>query len=302
MEITSALEGRMLVEAILFIVVALMIAYIVLNFVSGKATYQGSKPYYDLSVPNQLVLTQTDAAWSTRPCSIRFGIFVESAPRTVSKVDCVEVTNPAFGPSCSDYSFSPCQCASTDCGRCEMKADYMSKLLWVGDRLELWASGYTSQNDKPYVPALLKVRTAQDSNQHMMEAVPLPAIPLQRWTIVTIVKEGRRFDVFYGTNLVASKLLSYVPVSGEGRQWYAGNKAWKGKIGFFAGTSLTAPTAADVKKDVEALVNTRGVPFYMDQVTFSFDTKMPSCILGDCNKLPEVRPPNPFTVYASSVA
>lgn len=295
----------MLVEVVLFLVVALMIAYIVLNFVSGKATYQGPNAVYDLSKANTMVLSSTDLSWTERPCSIRFGIKVDAAPKTLAKVDCVEIpanqNATSFGPSCSDYSFQSCACASTDCGRCKMNTNYMSKLLNVGDSLELWASGYTNQNDKPYVPAVLKVRTAQDTSQHFMEGVPLPAIPLQRWTIITIVKEGRRFDVFYGTNLVASKLLSYVPTSAFGRQWFAGDPAWKGTIGFFAGSS-TAPTADDVRKDVEALVNTRGVPFYMDQMTFNFKVPETGCLLGNCNKLPSVRPPNPFTVYASSVA
>jgi hypothetical protein len=179
----------------------------------------------------------------------------------------------------------------------------MSKLLSIGDNLELWASGYTNQNDKPYVPALLKIRTGQDSTQHLMEAIPLPAIPLQRWTIITIVKEGRRFDVYYGATLQTSKLCDYVPVPPDGsRQWFAGNPKWQGQIGFFNG-SMTAARKEDVEKDVKALVNTRGIPFYMDQVKFDFTSvTVPSCVFGDCNKLPDVKPPNPFAVYASSVS
>jgi hypothetical protein len=34
---------------------------------------------------------------------------------------------------------------------------------------------------------------------------------------------------------------------------------------------------------------------------FSFDFSLPSCIFGTCHALPSIRPPNPFSVYASSV-
>lgn len=297
----------MLVEGVLFLAVLLIIVYITVQFISGKATYQGGKAVYDLSKENTLVLQNKDLSWSPRPCTLRFGILVEQAPKTLAKVDCVDIptTGPvvSFAPSCADYAYKTCVCSGADCGRCALTDGYMSKLLNIGDNLEFWASGYTNQNDKPYVPALLKIRTAQDSAQHMMEAIALPAIPLQRWTIVTVVKEGRRFDVYYGAKLQVSKLCDYVPVPPDGsRQWFSGNRNWKGKIGFFNGSG-SAARHQDVEKDVAALVNTRGVPFYMDQVTFDFTSiQTPACLFGDCNKLPDVKPPNPFAVYASSVS
>lgn len=297
----------MLVEGVLFIAVLLIIVYITLQFIGGKATYQGGQAVYDLSKPNTLVLQNKDLSWSPRPCTLRFGLFVKQAPKTVAKVDCVDIPSESpvvsFAPSCADYAYKTCVCSGSDCSRCGLTDGYMSKLLSIGDNFELWASGYTNQNDKPYVPALLKIRTAQDSNQHFMEAIPLPAIPLQKWTIITIVKEGRRFDVYYGTSLQTSKLCDYVPVPPDGsRQWFAGNSKWQGQIGFFNG-SANASRKEDVENDVKALVNTRGIPFYMDQVKFDFTSvQVPSCLFGDCNKLPDVKPPNPFTVYASSVS
>ena len=285
----------------------LIIVYITLQFIGGKATFQGGNAVYDLSKANTLVLQNKDLQWSPRPCTLRFGLYVKQAPKTIAKVDCIDIPTTgsvtSFAPSCADYAYKTCVCSGVDCSRCSLTDGYMSKLLSIGDNFELWASGYTNQNDKPYVPALLKIRTGQDSTQHLMEAIPLPAIPLQKWTIITIVKEGRRFDVYYGAILQTSKLCDYVPVPPDGsRQWFAGNRKWQGQIGFFNG-STTAARKQDVEEDVKALVNTRGVPFYMDQVTFDFkNIQIPSCMFGDCNKLPDVKPPNPFVVYASSVS
>ena len=298
----------MLGEILLFVVICIGIAYITIQYTSGKPSYQGAKQVYDLSVPSQIVLSTTDLPWNAAPCSLRFAIYVHEAPRTISKVDCIDI-NPttgatAFAPSCADYSFQPCACVGTDCSRCVFSAanGFMSKLLNVGDSLEFWASGYTSQNDKPYVPALLKVKTGTDSSNYYMETVALPAIPLQRWTVVTIVKEGRRFDVYYGDVLASSTLLHRLPIPPTyGANWYAGSPNWNGKIGLFVGTNK-AQSYQDISKDVEKIVNTRGVPYFLDQLDFSLTTSMSSCPFGNCNPLPAVKPLNPFVVYSSSVS
>ena len=165
--------------------------------------------------------------------------------------------------------------------------------------MALWASGYTNQNDKAYVPALLKIRTGQDSSQHYMESVPLPAIPLQKWTIITIVKEGRRFDVYYGAVLKTSTLTTYVPVTPDAsQQIFAGNARWSGTIGMFNG--FTKPFyAPDVLKDVEGIADTRGIPAYEENLPMF---ALPSCLFGFCGALPDVKPPNQFMVYDTKFA
>jgi hypothetical protein len=300
----------MLVEILIFLVVFLGIVYIIINYMNAKPTYQGPSALYDLSKANQIVLNNSDLPWNGKPCSLRFAIYISKAPRTLTKVNCITI-NPstdtvAFGPSCDDYSFSTCKCASIDCSRCstENKSGYMSQLLSIGNSLQLWTSGYTSENDKPYVPALLKVKTGTDLNQYYMESISLPAIPLQRWTVITIVKEGRRFDVYYGAVSVASKICDHVPIPpSTDTAWRAGNSGWRGQIGLFAGIQKTQ-TTEDVEKDVTTLVDSRGVPFYLNSIDL-FSIAMPTlpeCIFGNCNTLPAVKPMNPFTVYSSSVS
>jgi hypothetical protein len=310
-QLISALVGRMLLEAIIFITIAILISYITLLFLKSKPGYQGSSAMYDLS-KRHLVLPNADLPWSNAPCSLRFAIYIKEGPRTINKVDCIADGDSAptisFAPSCTDYSYKSCSCAASDCTRCgltDSASAYLSKLLSIGTSLELWASGYTSQNDKPYVPALLKIRTASDSAQHYTESVPLPALPLQKWTVVTIVKEGRRFDVYFGEKLVTSKLCDHVPYPpGSMDAWYAGNPKWHGKIGLFVGTKA-AQSSADVAADVQSLVNTRGEPYFLDDLNLgdfaNFSLNMPSCIFGGCNNLPAVKPLNPFASYVTNV-
>jgi len=301
----------MLVEAILFIASALILATFILYFVNvNKTPYQGQQATYDLSKASQIVLPNTGSLWSGAPCTLRFAVFIQGAPKTLSKVDCIEAATPvtSFAPNCQDYSFKPCKCSGTNCKNCYSNAGYLTNILSIGDYVQLWTSGYTSQNDKPYVPALLKIRTGTDNSQHYIETIPLPAIPLQKWTAITIVKEGRRFDVYYGAKLQASSLTDYVPISPDTvLSWTAmpsGGSGWKGQIGFFMAYNR-AYYASDVKNDMSTLLNMRGVPYYVDQPPLSWNSiAAPACFFGNCETLPSVSPPpgSPFTTYSTNVS
>ena len=290
----------MLIEGLVIVVFALIIAYISISFAKAPSTGTGLT---DLSVENPNV---SRGLWNDKPCTIRFAILVSSAPKTLTKTACIGSTSPSgsFGPDCNTYKYNICSCG-TSCGSstCAISTtSYLSKLLWLGNYIQFYASGYTSENDKPYVPALLQIQTAKDTTAAYMESVELPAIPLQKWTVVTIVKEGRRIDVFYGQKTVASTLLSYLPVPAKtANNWSSGNNKWKGKIGLFNFYN-SAYTSDDVNKDVSTLVNTRGIPYIESQPTFSFAVPEIPCMFGNCNKLPTVKPLNPFAVYTSSVS
>jgi len=286
--------------------IAVLISYITLSFLKIPPAYQGTKQFYNLSSKSS-VMSNDNLFWTNEPCSLRFAINVTEAPRTIAKVDCIEdsASSSSFAPSCKDYSFKICKCVGIDCTGCNLvdstSGGYLSKLLSIGPSLELWASGYTSQNDKPYVPALLKIRTLKDNTQAYSESISLPAIPLQKWTVVTIVKEGRRFDVYYGAIMVTSKLCDYVPaVPGSSDQLIVGNPNWRGTIGLFVATKKPQ-TTEDVLTDVKNLVNTAGEPFVLNEMNFDFNVNVPDCIFGNCNKLPEIKPVNQFASYNTNV-
>lgn len=295
----------MITDIIAVLVITILVAYIIISFTGSPSTYTGDTATYTLQKQNQSILK---SLWTNRPSAMRFAIYVEQAPRTISTIDCIPAPSSgtersSFGPSCESYAYESCKCSSsTDCTNCKLsqeKASGMSRLVWLGDLCELWASGYTSQNDKPYIPALLKIKTAKDSTNYYMESVSLPAIPLQTWTMITLIKEGRRIDVYYGAKQVASKLLRFIPTSTSSLQWAAGNSEWKGTIGFF--TNMNGEWGAkDVKSDADSLLDTRGIPKYVQQMKISVqDIQFPKlgCPFGDCNTLPDVRPPNPFLIY-----
>jgi hypothetical protein len=265
---------------------------------------------YDISTGPTQVVTNASLPWNLKtPSSLRFGIQIMSAPRTVSKVDDCDVNTGSdvsdrLVQSCSDYNYSMCKCNTpSDCSNCTLQSNYLSKLLSMGTSVELWASGYTSQSDRPMIPALLKIKTANGVNT-FFETIPLPAIPLQKWTVVTIVQEGRRIDVYYGAKAVAGLYLKYPPVPAYvSDSWYAGGLVnWSGKIGLFSST-LSARTSSDVEKDVSQILDTTGIPYSQNVVDMTFDMGFGfPCLFGTCGNMPTVKPPNPFTVYESTVS
>lgn len=68
-----------------------------------------------------------------------------------------------------------------------------------------------SPKDKKEYGARLRIQT-QKASQFQYETIPLPAIPKQKWVYVTILREGRRFDVMYDNRIVASQRLEHYPV------------------------------------------------------------------------------------------
>jgi hypothetical protein len=85
--------------------------------------------------------------------------------------------------------------------------DYVS-LLSVPNNWSLEVS-QTSTNKN--VSARLRVMT-NNSGTQQEEYIELPPIPRQKWICISILREGRRFDIIYDNRIVASQRLKYYPV------------------------------------------------------------------------------------------
>lgn len=58
--------------------------------------------------------------------------------------------------------------------------------------------------------ARLRVQTNDKGSLHQ-EIIELPQIPKQKWMFIAILRDGRRFDVIYNNQIVASQILEYYP-------------------------------------------------------------------------------------------
>ena len=88
-------------------------------------------------------------------------------------------------------------------------ADQYTPLLQVENNWQLEV--VPSPKEKREYGARLRVQT-QQASRFQYEIIPLPAIPKQKWVYITILREGRRFDIIYDNRLVASQRLEHYPV------------------------------------------------------------------------------------------
>jgi len=61
------------------------------------------------------------------------------------------------------------------------------------------------------ISARLRVKTS-NGTALTHEVIELPPIPKQKWMFIAILRDGRRFDIIYNNEIVASQILQYYPV------------------------------------------------------------------------------------------
>jgi len=102
--------------------------------------------------------------------------------------------------------------------------DYIPILYINGN----WWLEITNTSTKTNTSTRLRIIT-NNSGTQQVEYVELPPIPRQKWVCITILREGRRFDVMYDNRIVASKQLEYYPVV-ISNEFVAGNPILMGKV------------------------------------------------------------------------
>ena len=163
-------------------------------------TDQESKPYY------------SDSNGS-------FSSFVYLSPmnRTGAYATCGTNPNQA---SCADGVFAPCPCDAVagDCSVCS-HAGYNPVFSIAGIvTLEVLNAPDASRQGKAMAQLIVKSEGAPlaagaSASQKYIETLTLPPIPLQKWTMISVAREGRRFDVYYDDRIVLSQKTMYMPVS-----------------------------------------------------------------------------------------
>lgn len=184
-------------------------------------------------------------------------------------------------------------------GRCPdlTIANEKEKICLVGepslaknDYLRTALAGFR-QCDSPNLP---QVQTTFE------ETIPLPEIPFQKWTFVTIAREGRRFDVYYNGKIAMSKRTQNVmdtraafgPIT-------AGDPNLVGKIAFVQ-TFPQKLTQTEVMDNYKANSDTTGQPLL--SAPGSIFDYLPNCKDGGCVSGPTMRPTSPLLDWQTQYA
>jgi hypothetical protein len=295
----------MLVEALLFLVVAGGIVFLLLNTYLYKADYVSKA--MDVSKENTCLKMNSDngfGIWrSNTPCTLRFFVFLSAVGRGLdSEFDCSATPNM---PGCAQTTV-PTPCLN-DCTLESMpliQSHLKSIFRLSTGEVELFTSSPKSETSTgAYLKVITQRRDSDTTTKQYLEGVVLPAIPQQKWTMITIVKEGKRISIFYDSERVASRVLQFMPIDASvANEYICGSRTGEviGNIGFLNWYSK-AYTLQDVKEDFERLTNTRGVPRALDTIDLDpsklFKNVGNVCAFGNCNPMPVVAPASPFVAW-----
>jgi len=111
--------------------------------------------------------------------------------------------------------------------------------------------------EKKSTVARLRIATSVTPDKQF-EIMDLPELPLQKWTFLTILRDGRRFDVMYDDKIVMSHRLQYYPLT-PSNSLRLGNSKLIGKaVHFLVADKRLTP--ADVTSEYKKLADTNGAP------------------------------------------
>ena len=106
-------------------------------------------------------------------------------------------------PSCGTGLYQPCPCSTIDCIEC-VHTGYKNLVnIYNTYRIEVLTAPDASRQNS--VSAQITVKTAPSYGNYAIETFPLPPLPEQKWTMITISKQGRQIFVYYNSTLVLSK-------------------------------------------------------------------------------------------------
>lgn len=206
-------------------------------------------------------------------------------------------------PECISGRYSTCVCDGNDCTPCQHQGYVnilnMSNIV----RVELLAAPDASRQKAATVQLVVRtVRMKQDTQvpETLEETMALPNIPLQKWTMITIAREGRRFDIYYNDSLVLSKRAQHMidtrsavgPIIG-------GDPFLNGKIALIEvyPKKLTAPEVSNIyssRSDTNGRPNLNEAPTILKSI--------PVCDGGQCGKAPVIRPASPLLDWETDYA
>jgi hypothetical protein len=229
-------------------------------------------------------------------------VYLDTMAKTGEYVPCG--SSPAE-PTCDTGAYRACRCeAIATCNTCIHKGYKTIFSLYGVYTFEVLNVPDASRPNA--VSAQVSVLTTQNTasgRELYKETISLPALPLQKWVMITLVHEGRRVDVYYNDSLVGSAKLENV-ISTENFNLThvdVGDAGLTGVIGLlrFYGHAVTG---GDVRGQYKTQVDTRGAPVEIDTQKAQYSTAISKsqagsmlsrlCLDGSCFSGGIFRPPN----------
>lgn len=303
---------------------------------------------YDLNKVNALYTNYNFIKNSS--VSLQGFIYLEKLQKTGITTVCS--STDAAKPDCNTGRYSVCTCV-TNCSNClhegyipiiNINNNCILEVLGAPDSSrqgkasvqltittqssgDLYNSSGQRQNPDNYPVVSSPIASSNVSNSRKyVETFVLPPILFQKWVMITISRDARRFDIYYNDTLVLSKYTS-ANLSDKSSldKINIGDPNVNGSAGYFT-LYDTIQSSINISTQYNAFVNTRGSPIFgnttqlvgkdtptlgltnnsLDRVQPIFGlSTVPSlslCSSGDCIQSPTNPPASPYYEWTSSYA
>ena len=236
--------------------------------------------------------------------------YLESLQKTGITTPCTSSAVDPTLPNCNTGRYALCVCggvSNNNCSNCSHQG-YISLLNMNNKVIVLEALG---------APDASRTSVSDINSDVYIETFVLPPIPFQKWFMITINREGRRFDIYYNGTLVLSKHTSaniYPTITSD--EIIVGNTMLNGSSGFF-NIYNSLQTASSIQNYYKSVTNTRGSPLFnqnppdiaytslsLDRLSINAGLpNIPSvCSSGDCISSPKLPPSNPYYYWNTNYA
>ena len=119
------------------------------------------------------------------------------------------------------------------------------------------------------------------------DAIPLPPLPQQTWVFLSILRDGRRFDIMYDDKIVASHRIDVYPMAIQ-NPLILGDKALLGQaVHFFTRNARATPNQiSSLRASYSDMTGAPPVKFPLPFLPIPFGTVQTACIPGvSCNSV-----------------
>lgn len=231
-------------------------------------------------------------------------VYLDQLSKTGEHVDCGQDMNQ---PSCETGLYNACTCTTpNDCTNCVHSGYKHLVSLYGVYTLEIMNVPDASRPNSVAVQLAIRTNTENTKEEKVsqIETIPLPPLSQQKWTMITISREGRRIDVYYNNEMVSSsKTTNMICVSNvNGSPVMIGDSGLSGQIGVLS-FFLNRFSIQDVSTAYARNTDTRGSPLQIatDKDTFTqsfspgadtFSILHRLCLDGSCLTLPRVGQPD----------
>jgi len=336
------MEIYVFISLIIIILIFLILVFIPIPF-TGLSVQDNKN--YPLNTTNTIFSSSTFQDKGS--CSFQGFFYLESLQKTGTATPCTTSASDPTLPNCNTGRYSLCACggvSGTDCSTCTHQG-YIPLINLNHNVIVLEALGApdASRQGKASVQLTIKTQssgaiedasgdklnpvkyakdisgphTGDENSDLYIETFVLPPLPFQKWTMVTISREGRRFDIYYNSTLVLSKhTTANVYPTVIDKTIKVGHSAINGACGFFS-IHDTIQSAKAIETQYNSLTTTKGSPLFNNNPPDIAFTKlsldrlssgsgvpnMPSlCSSGDCINSPRVAPAKPYYNWDTNYA